>query len=102
MSLDARHDAVGPLRVVQFQPLAEQRRHLPGQPEHVIERAARAGLPGGFEHLLHVVGEERDLRRQAHAARHAGVGQRAQRAQAPVRRRGARLQLAGEFAHRAS
>jgi hypothetical protein len=96
--VDARHDPVGALRVVQRQPLLEQRRHLPRQAHHRVEGAARAGFPGGFEHLLHVFGDERNLRRHAHAHRHARFGERADGAQPPVRRRGARLELAGEFA----
>ena len=50
-----------------------------------------------FQHTLHVVVDEGNLRRHAHAHRHAGLGQRANGAQAPVWRGRARLQNAREF-----
>ena len=84
--------------IVELQPLLEQRRDLPGQADHGVERAARAGFPGRLEHLLHVFRDKWNLRRHADAHRNARIGQRAQGSQPPMRRGGAGLQLAREFA----
>eukprot|EP01136_Pigoraptor_vietnamica_P033088 Opistho-1_new@95607 len=95
--LHARHHAQGAVRVVQVQPLAEHRTQLERQAQHRVGGAPRAGLPRGFEHLLHVVVDERDLRRHAHTHGNARIGQRAQGAQAPVGCGGTRLQDAREL-----
>ena len=82
---------------MQFQPLAKHGAHFPRQAQHGVERAARASVPCGFEHLFHVVVDERNLRCHAHAHRNAGLHQRADGAQAAVRCGGARLQDAREL-----
>jgi len=91
------HHARRAVGVVHLQPLPEQRGDFPGQAQHVVEGLARAGLPRGLQHLLHVVVQEGDLRCEAHPARHAVLGQRAQQPQPAMRGRSARLQPAGEL-----
>ena len=95
--LHAGHDARCALRVMHRQPFTEQRTQLPRQAQHGVEGRARTCLMGGFQHVFHVFGDERYLRRHAHANRYARVGQRADGAQAPVGRGGARLHAAGQY-----
>ena len=56
------------------------------------------GLGGSFQHFLHVIVDERNLRRYAHPHGYAGSCKFAYRAQAPMRCRRPRLQDAREFA----
>ena len=72
----------------------KQRRNFPRQANDAVKRRACARLPRRFQHLLHVVVHKRNLRCNADANRHARVSQRANSAQAAMRRSGARLQLA--------
>ena len=93
-----RHHARGAVGVMQTQPFLEQGVELPRQPQHGVKGAAGPSGPGGFEHVFHVVVDERYLRRHAHPHRYACFCQRAYRAQAPVRGGGARLQRAAQGA----
>ena len=64
-----------------------------------VQPAWRAPARGGLEHGFHLVVVERRNRRRKHrAGGDAGAGERLDRPQPPVRRRGARLKPAGEVA----
>src|SRR5450830_434075 len=89
--------AGGAVRVVLLQPLGEHLAQLPGQAQHGVEGRTGTGLSGRRQHLLHVFVEEGDLRRHAHPHRHPRLGQCADRAQAPLRRRGPGLQAARQL-----
>ena len=85
-------------RIVRVQPRAEKRRDLARQPQHDPAGVARAVRGRRVEDRLEVlVVELRDDRRDHHADRHAGGGERAHRLQPPLRRGRARLERAREL-----
>ena len=80
------HDVRGALGIVQLQPFAPDRLQLMRQPQqHVAGRACAVRMRGFQDVLEFHVGDHRHHRRHHHPARHAGIGQRAQRAQLAVR-----------------
>src|SRR5690606_27805708 len=86
------HHVRGAVGKVQLQPFLPDFAQFVRQPQQHVAGGAGAGLVGGFEDRFElVVGDRRHHRRHQHPHRHAGVGKRADRAQAGVRRAGARL-----------
>ncbi len=92
------HDPCGAVGEVLVEPALEDRIHFPGQAQDDAERRGRACRRGRLEDALDLrLVDERDDRRDAHAHRHAGAGQRLHRLQPAMRRRGARLEDPGEL-----
>ncbi len=78
-----------------LQPVPEQRRQLRRQAQHDREAAHRAGFVRGLQHAFELgFVDEGNQRRDADAHRHAGLRERADRAQPAFRRGRARLQTA--------
>ena len=91
------HHALGALGIVQRQPFIEQRSHFPRQTQHCIKSLSCTGLAGCGQHLLHIVVQERNLRRQADAYGYACLAQGPNHAQPSMRRSGAWFQLPGQL-----
>ena len=84
---------------VDREPFPEKVLYFVWQAQQRPTGVARAGARGGLEHGFHLVVVERRNRRRKHrAGGDAGAGERLDRPQPPVRRRGARLKPAGEVA----
>ena len=96
---DQRQDVRGLLRRVLLEPFLEQRLQFERQAQQRVAGDRGSGLARAFEDRLHLaVVEGRDHRRRQHPGRDAGLGQRGDRFEPALRRRGARLHLARQLA----